>query len=123
MILPYTLEKLFTQEAVLERDACVLDELGGEPKAEREVIGSVECRFWWWKIGTSRGGVRELATAQRTVEFAGGGMIVPLGTDIRDGFDHVKEVLENGKTVFVGPLRVVGVIEYEAHIEVPLMRP
>jgi hypothetical protein len=122
-MLPYTFDKLMTETAVVERDEAVLDEFGGEAKAERVVIGSISCRYWWWKTGGSRGGSREFATPQRTINFTGGGLVCPLGSDIQDQ-DRIKEILDSEGNVMVdGPLRVVGVEEWDDHIEANLMRP
>lgn len=109
---------------MIERDVAELDEFGGETKAKREVIGTIPARYWWWRVGGSRGGAKEYATSTRTVESLGGAMIVPLGSDIKEGYDHVAEIQdEDGKVLFEGPFRVVGVEEYESHLNVALVRP
>lgn len=123
MTLAYTMQQLLTQQAVIDRDKSKRDEFGGELKVEREVIETVRCRFWWWREGTSRGGPKEFATPQRTINLIGGGIIVPKETDIEEG-DHIDAIQDlEGNTLVDGPFRVTGVEEWENHIECNLLRP
>jgi hypothetical protein len=123
MTLPYTLDRLLTQQAPIERDTASRDAFGGETKAKREIVHTSKCRFWWWRESGSRSPSKEYATPSRTINFTGGGLLVPKGTDIQDG-DHVKSI-ENlkGETLVAGPFRVVAVEELEDHVEAALMRP
>jgi hypothetical protein len=121
--LTYTLDRLLTEQAPVERDTATTDAFGGETKTKREVVATPRCRFWWWRESGSRSPSKEYATPQRTINFTGGGIVVPRDTDIRDG-DHVKEIQNPaGETLVEGPFRVVAVEQTEDHLEAALMRP
>lgn len=123
MTLTYTLNRLLTQQAPIERDTATTDAFGGETKSKREVVETVRCRFWWWRESGSRSPSKEYATPQRTINFTGGGVLLPVGTDVRDG-DHVKEIQDpGGGTLIEGPFRVIAVEQTEDHLEAALMRP
>jgi hypothetical protein len=121
--LAYTLDRLLTEQAPVERDTATTDTFGGKTKTKREVVATPRCRFWWWRESGSRSPSKEYATPQRTINFTGGGIVVPLGTDIRDG-DHVKEIQNRaGEMLVEGPFRIVAVEQTEDNLEAALMRP
>jgi hypothetical protein len=122
-MLAYTMSKLLTQHANIERDEGTLDEFDGEAKRNRVVIAKVKCRFWWWREGGSRSTSKEYATPQRTINFTGGGILMQKGTNIEDG-DHIENIEDpEGNVLVEGPFRVVAVEQQESHVEAALMRP
>lgn len=123
MTLDYTLNRMLIQQAPVERDVAVLDDLGGEAKADRQVVATVRCRFWWWRESGSRSPSREYATPERTIHFTGGGALLEPGADVKAG-DHLANILdEDGEVVVFGPFRVVSFEVIEDHLECALMRP
>lgn len=123
MTLAYTLDRLLIQQAPVERDEGELDEFSGEPKADRQVIGTVRCRFWWWRESGSRSPSREYATPERTIHFTGGGVLLEPGADVQPG-DHLAAIQDpDGNEIVHGPFRVVSFEVVEDHLEAALMRP
>jgi hypothetical protein len=121
--LAYDLAQLLTQQCPVERDERALDRFGGETKADRKVIGTPRCRFWWWRESGSRSPSREYATPERTINFTGGGVLLEPGSDVQSG-DHVQSIQdEDGGVIIEGPFRVVAVEQIEDHLEAALMRP
>jgi hypothetical protein len=121
--LSYTLNHLLTQQTPIERDVAELDEFGGEEKADRQVIATVRCRFWWWREAGARSPSREYATPERTIHFTGGGVLLEEGSDVQDG-DHLASIQDpDGNVIVDGPFRVVAVEQIEDHLEAALMRP
>src|SRR5215472_6892991 len=124
MALYYDLVQLLTERAQVERDTATLDEFGGEPKAKREVVATLPCRFWWAKIGeTGRSPMREYATPERTIHLTDGGLLLEVGANIRAG-DHIKQIEDlTGKVLIEGAWRVISLLQIEDHVEAGLMRP
>lgn len=123
MTLAYTLNRLLTQQAPIERDTATTDAFGGETKAKREVVETVRCRFWWWRESGSRSPSREYATPERTINFTGGGILLELDANVKDG-DHVANIQDpDGNVLVDGPFRVIAVQLLEDHREAALMRP
>jgi len=121
--LAYTLNRLLTQQAPIERDTATTDAFGGETKAKREVVETVRCRFWWWRESGSRSPSREYATPERTINFTGGGILLELDANVKDG-DHVANIQDpDGNVLVDGPFRVIAVQLLEDHREAALMRP
>jgi hypothetical protein len=123
LTLGYTLNRLLTEQAPVERDVGELDDFGGEAKADRQVIGTVRCRVWWWREAGSRSPSREYATPERTIHFTGGGVLLEPGADVLPG-DHLANIEdEDGNVIVHGPFRVVSFEIVEDHLEAALMRP
>jgi hypothetical protein len=122
-MLAYTLSRLLTQHAPVERDVAELDEFGGEAKAERQIVATVLCRFWWWRETGSRSPSREYATPERTIHFTGGGVLLEPGADVKNG-DHLASIQDSdGNVIIEGPFRVIAIEQIEDHLEAALMRP
>lgn len=123
MTLMYDLNQLLTQQCPVERDLAVLDRFGGETKADRQVIDTPRCRFWWWRESGSRSPSREFATPERSINFTGGGVLLEPGADVESG-DHIKQIEDlDGNVIIAGPFRVVAFEIIEDHLEAALMRP
>lgn len=123
MTLAYTLNRLLTEQAPVERDVGERDKFGGEAKADRQIVATVRCRFWWWREAGSRSPSREYATPERTIHFTGGGVLLEPDADVLAG-DHLASIQDpDGNVLVPGPFRVVSFEVVEDHLEAALMRP
>lgn len=122
-MLPYTLARLLTQTAVLERDEATADKWGAETKAERKEYARVKCKFAPY-VEQSRGRGQEKATSARTVSEVPALLIVARGTEVTEQKHWVGEVLDaKGAVLMTGPFRVIAVATFETHMELQLERP
>jgi hypothetical protein len=113
---------MLTQQAVIERDESVRNELGAKVKTERKVVATIPCLFAPFEE-ESRSRTEEYATAARTVVEVSVRLMVLPGADVKER-DWVKEVLNSkGTQLIAGPFRVVGVLPLEDHVELSLERP
>ena len=122
MALSYTLQRLFTEQAVVERDTAGEDAYGASTGPNFEYHATVPCRLWWDKSSGARAANRVYVSPSRTVPTSVGGMIVPLGTDINEN-DRVTAVRDRqGNPKVDGIFQVSAVLYEEDHIELDLVR-
>jgi len=113
---------MLTQQALVERDESVVNELGAKVKAERNLVATIPCLFAPYEE-ESRSRTEEYATAARTVVEISARLMVLPDADVEE-LDWVKEVLTSkGTQLVAGPFRVVGVLPMEDHVELSLERP
>lgn len=125
MPLPYTLDRITESEnAVLERNIAVPDKFGGSTELDWQVYLTVRCRFWWWHSEGARSAAREYGEDERNVNLRGGGMLLPLGTEVTDE-DRLGRILdpEGNPIVDTGPFRIVAVLQLASHLELSLYQP
>lgn len=123
--LEYTRNVLLENErAVIERDTGSRSAHGAERKASWGAHATVHCAFWWWHSESGRSVSRQFTDVERTVNRRGGGIAVPIGTDVLDT-DRVARITNaEGETIVEGPFRIVSIETWEeSHMELSLMEP
>jgi hypothetical protein len=126
-MLAYTLNRLLTERAVVERDMGQVDAYGadGAPDWQQHLI--VPCRMWWAVSQGARTANRTYVTPARAVPVSDGGMLVPTGTDITEA-DRIPRVLtyspaEASWVPYIeGAFTISSVVTTDDHVEVGLIR-
>lgn len=121
-MLTYTLERLLTQQAVIERDMSVPGPGGstGRPDWQEHLV--VPCRLWWFQSSGARSAQRTYVDPARTVPLSEGGMLLPLGTDVTEK-DRIARVLHaNGDVYIEGHLIIDAVLAQDDHMELNIDR-
>jgi hypothetical protein len=121
-MLDYTLNKMLEEhQIVIERDTAAVDDFGAESSRGWVELGTIDALFYWWP-SHGEGAFDEHGDPQRNVNTTGGGVLVPLGTDVTEE-DRVARVLLKGGTEVQGPFRITSLRETETHIELSIERP
>jgi hypothetical protein len=127
MTLAFTLERLMTEQVVIERAKRTYDGGGAQTKPQWQTHVTVACRLWWDRSTGVRSGQREFVSPQRTADLSVGGLIIPLGTDVKrtDRITDIQQLNpETGEwvTYISGNIEISGVLNQEDHIELELVR-
>lgn len=121
-MIAYTLNRLLTQQAVLQRDTAQLDNFGGLAKVGWQPYITVPARLFWYRSEGLRSSQREYADQERLIPLQIGGLIVPLDTNVTET-DQVASVLNADGTVYVaGPFQITAALNVETHMELALYR-
>lgn len=127
-MLAYTLERMLTQQAVIERDMGGLDEYGGDEPTNWQPHVTVPCRLWWARSSGARSANRVYVDPSRQVPVSEGGVIVPLGTDVteQDRIARVEEFdqeSERWETLVEGVVQIIAVLNQDGdHLELSVER-
>ena len=120
-MLAYTLERLLTQKAVIERNEAAGDNFGADGRSNWQEHLTVSCRLWWDKFG-ARSPSRTYVDPARTVPISEGGILVPLGTDVTEK-DRIARILDgNGDPYIEGNFTITAVMNEEDHMELAIER-
>ena len=115
-MLDYTLDQLWNQRAVVERNISSGDAYGAPNPADWQYHSTVRCRLWWSHSTGIRSANRTYVSQNRSVPVSQGGMIVPLGTNITEQ-DRITQVIDaNGNVLYDAVFTVTSVINNETHI-------
>ncbi len=107
-MLAYTINKLLTQQAVIQRDLSTSDRYGSKAREDWQTISTSPCVMWWWHE-SARGPAKEFASAQRTVAMNEGGFLFPVGTDVTED-DQVLQINDlDGNMLVHGPFDISAV--------------
>lgn len=119
----YSIQQLFTQQAVIQRDMSVPDTYGADNPPDWQAIATVPCRLYWARSSGVRSAQREYPTAQRLAPVSDGGVIMPLGTDVTEADQIVKVLNTDGSLHIDGVFEIVAVVNQETHMELGVFRP
>jgi hypothetical protein len=122
MTLEYTLDQLYTEQAIVERDMSGGDGYGAPTEAHWEYHLTVPCRHWWMRSTGVRSANREYVTPAREVPITEGGMIMPLGTDVSEQ-DRITTIQDrNGNPLIKGIFTITAVVNEHDHLEIDMTR-
>ena len=127
MTLLYTLERLMTEQAIIERDQGAYDAYGADGEPDFQYLSTVPCRFWWDRSTGARSANRTYVSPAREVPVSDGGLLVPSGTDVteRDRITSIQSFNpQTGKwvTYIQGLFTVTAVLTEDDHMELNLTR-
>lgn len=119
-VLDYTMQHLFSEQAVLQRNEAVYDAGGARQRTNWQYLDTVPCRVWWDQV-SSRSPNREWVSPARTAPLAEGGVLLPAGTDVTVD-DRITEILDRaGNTIMSGDFEIVSVVNQDTqHIELSI---
>lgn len=122
-MLAYTLQRLLTMLAVIERDQATVDGYGQQTRSDWQPAGTIPCRLWWFRGEAIRSAQRLYVDPARTVPVDEGGLMVPLGVDVTER-DRVKRLLwaADGSPYVEGPFAITAVNAQEDHAEIMVIR-
>jgi hypothetical protein len=116
------LDRLFDQQAVVERDHASSDSFGAKGAPDWQPVETVRA-FMWWGTGTNisrMGGVHQ--RPEETVDLETGGMVLPEGTDV-SARDRIAQVLDAGGAVLErGPFEILACAAFEGLVELTFRR-
>lgn len=122
-MLAYTLERLLTHQAVIQRNQTGYDAYGavnGPPNWQTHL--TLLARVWWDRSSGVRSANRTFVDPAREVPIDVGGLLLPLGTDVTEQ-DRVSAInLANGTPYIQGIFLITAVLSQEDHMELNLTR-
>lgn len=128
MTLGYTLNRLLTEQAVIERNMAGQDAYGADRPDDWQLHVTVACLSWWDRSAGVRSANRTYVDPARTVPISQGGMLLPLGTDVTEK-DRITQINVYDPVEGEWVPGVVGIIEIAAildqstdHLEVNIIR-
>ncbi|MGH3265165.1 MAG: hypothetical protein ACRDNS_24590, partial [Trebonia sp.] len=83
-MLAYTLDRLLTEQALIERDQGVGDAYGAPGQPDWQPHLTVACRLAWDRSSGVRSADRTYVTPARAAPMSEGLIVVPLGTDVTE---------------------------------------
>jgi hypothetical protein len=127
-MLAYTLSRLMTEQAVIQRNMSQADAYGADGPENWQPLSTIPCRLWWDKsTGGARSANRVYVDPARAVPIDQGGLLVALGTDVTEN-DRITQVLARNPvsgtwtTYLEGLFTIVAVLVQEDHMEINLTR-
>ena len=120
--LPFDLEQIYTEQAVIERDMAQGDAYGSPGRPDWQHLSTVPCRLWWDKSAGVRSANAEYVTPARDVPVQRGGILVPAGTDITEQ-DRITAIQDrSGNPLISGEIKVVAVLDQGSYLELNVSR-
>lgn len=121
-MLAYTLDRLLTEQCVIERNMAPGDVFGASTTPNWEFLNQVPCRLTWDRSSGIRSANRTYVSAARTVPMDEGIMVIPLGTDVTEK-DRIVQILDQNDNVLIsGVFTIVAVLFQEEHMELNVGR-
>lgn len=126
-MLSYTLTRMLTQRAVIQRDSGEVDAYGADGTPDWQDYLTVPCRLAWAKSEGARSASRTFITPARTAPVSEGGVLVPLGTPVTET-DRVARILQwdpvmgSWEPYIDGIFMISMVLTNEHHVELSVSR-
>ena len=118
----YTLSRLMTRQAVIQRDQSEPDSYGADRAPVWADHVTVPCAFWWDKATGTHSANRTMVNVSRDVPVSAGGMLIPSGTDVTED-DRILRLLNPDGSVWVeGIFTIIAVLNEYTHMEVDVER-
>lgn len=126
-MLSYTLTRLMTERALIQRDMGVVDAYGAPATPDWQPHLTVSCRLVWDRSSGVRSANRTYVSPVRTVPMDEGMILLELGTDVTER-DRITQVLSYDPQAqtwvpFVdGLMTITAVVPQEDHLELDVSR-
>jgi hypothetical protein len=121
-MLAYTLTRLLTMQALIQRDVAGIDGYGAAAGHDWQPHLTVPCRLWWFRGEGIRSAQRLYVDPARLVPVDEGGLLIPLGVDVTEQ-DRVSGLLDKaGEPYIDGPFTITAVNAQEDHAELMVLR-
>lgn len=123
-MLAYTLQRLLTQQADIQRNMATQDDLGAQDTDDWELLATVPCLLSWSKISaTGRGSNKTYVDTSRQVPVEEGTLLLPTGTDITEA-DRISQITDRvtADLIYGGIITINTVVHQSDHLEVGVIR-
>lgn len=126
-MLTYTLDRLLTEQAQIERNMASFDAYGAQGAENWQPFSTVPCRLVWDRGTGIRSPDRVYVSPARVAPLDEGLILVPLGTDVTQS-DRITQInardpLSGAWSPYVtGVFQIVAVLVQEGHMELNVLR-
>jgi hypothetical protein len=121
-MLAYTLDRLLTQTAVIQRNVAAADAFGADVPPDWQPHLTVACLLWWARSTGARSANRTYVSPARQAAVSEGGLLMPLGTDVTEQ-DRIMQInTPPSEEPVAGLLEIVAVLNQWDHLEVEVTR-